>query len=133
MFAVRLIKRLTKSVVRRMSQGDNSPSINHGSFIMLFSDSLSFVWKSEPGLNQCPFVFYTWRGLWQSSSSCTVYNHNFCQTMTSKPPSLRYKELGGEERENIFSISLIPVLPFLERKERVEGCVICEGEDYSVG
>lgn len=40
MFAVRLIKRLTKSVVRHMPQGDNSPSINHGSFIILFNDSL---------------------------------------------------------------------------------------------
>ncbi|OXB72668.1 UNVERIFIED_CONTAM: hypothetical protein H355_007683 [Colinus virginianus] len=36
--------------------GDNSPSINYEGFIILFNVFVFFVWKSEPGLTQCPFT-----------------------------------------------------------------------------
>lgn len=68
MFAVRLIKRLTKSVVRHMSQGDNSPSINYESFIILFNDSLCLCVEVGALVNPVPlYVLHTERFMEEQS------------------------------------------------------------------
>lgn len=59
-FAVRLMKQLTKSVVGQMSQGGNSPAINCESFIILFNDSLCLCAevgaRVKPGPRYVPHV-----------------------------------------------------------------------------
>lgn len=88
----------------------SSPPINYRSFITLCNDFLCLCAKSEPGFSPVPLYVLQW-SLWQSSPGCTVHNHYYLQTVTSKTPPLKYEELGGEKGESVLSISIVLVFP----------------------
>lgn len=68
MFAVRLGKWLTRSVVRHMSQGDNSPGINYESFIIQFNDSLCLCIEGRAWVNPVPlYILYIERFMAEQS------------------------------------------------------------------